>query len=392
MSSRRGSLVRGVVGSGVGLLALVLLSPGVGSQSASVGWLDAWRARLGSSLDGGALMSRNSQFDRNNDGALSGEEVENYRAFASRVGFTLRMPRALLALQVGATLALCGATFQTMFRNPLAEPYTLGIAGGGSLGALIAIRAGWRASWFGVSSVALAAFVGGMGVVGLVILMSRGARRLTGNEMVLGGVTLGLFCSAMMMVITVVSDQQQTFEMVRWMMGSLDAIGGVEGASLLPLVAPAWVLLIAHARMLNQFQLGDDIAASRGVHLANRQLLLVTVATLATAGVVAQCGPIGFVGLVVPHIAALMVGTDCRALLPVSAIVGASFLILCDWAGVAAMGIAGRVLDKPLASASLPIGVVTASLGVPIFLLLLKLRRREGVVAIQGRGEAGGGV
>lgn len=377
-------MVRGVVGSGVGLLALVLLSPGVGSQSAAVGWGDAWRARLGSPLDGGVIISRNPQFDRNNDGTLSAEEIENYRAFASRVGFTLRMPRALLALQVGATLALCGATFQTMFRNPLAEPYTLGIAGGGSLGALIAIRAGWRASWLGVSSVALAAFVGGMGVVGLVILMSRGARRLTGNEMVLGGVTLGLFCSAMMMVITVVSDQQQTFEMVRWMMGSLDAIGGVEGASLLPLVAPAWIVLIVNARLLNQFQLGDDIAASRGIHLANRQVLLVTVATLATAGVVAQCGPIGFVGLVVPHMAALVVGADCRALLPVSAIVGASFLILCDWAAVLAMGLAGRALDQPLVSATLPIGVVTASLGVPIFLLLLKLRRRGARTAARG--------
>ena len=359
----------------LGLLLLILISPGIGTESASFGWWDAWRAQLGLSIDADELIGR-PFVDLDEDGTISNDELAGFVDVARQIGFRQRLPRTLLALQVGITLALCGATFQVLFRNPLATPYTLGIASGGSLGALVAIRLGWGITLLGISSLAMSAFVGGVAVVGIVLLLARGARRLTSNELLLAGVTMGLFCSAMMMLVTAVSSERATFTMVRWMMGSLDPITTLQGAMLLPLVVPSWVVLMVSARALNQYRLGDELATSRGVNVVHLQGVCVLVCTLATAGVVAKCGPIGFVGLVVPHMVALVMGSDCRLLLPTSAVVGGAFLIVCDWASQLTMRFAGWATDREIGSATLPIGVVTAVVGVPVFLILLKARRK----------------
>ncbi len=359
----------------MGLVLLVLISPGIGTESASFGWWDAWRARLGLSISADELVDR-PLVDIDGNGTISDEELTGFVETARQIGFGQRFPRTLLALTVGITLALCGATFQVLFRNPLATPYTLGIASGGSLGALIAIRLGWGMTVLGISSLSMSAFVGGVAVVGIVFLLARGSRRLTSNELLLAGVTMGLFCSAMMMLITAVSNERATFTMVRWMMGSLDPITTLQGATLLPFVLPAWVVLIASARALNQYRLGDELATTRGINVMRLQGICVLVCTLATAGVVAKCGPIGFVGLVVPHMVALVMGLDYRLLLPTSAIAGGAFLIICDWASQLTMRFAGWVTDRQLGSAILPIGVVTAVVGVPVFLVLLKARRK----------------
>ncbi|MEK7732555.1 MAG: iron chelate uptake ABC transporter family permease subunit, partial [Planctomycetota bacterium] len=167
----------------------------------------------------------------------------------------------------------------------------------------------------------------------------------------------------------------ETFFMVRWMMGSLDPVRTIEGAVMLPLMLPAWIVLVAMGRALNQYRLGDELAAARGVNVAALQGVCVLVCTLATAAVVAHCGPIGFVGLVVPHVVTLLFGSDCRILLPASAIFGAAFLILCDWLSQLTMRFAGWLTGQQLGSATLPIGVVTAIIGVPVFLILLRIRR-----------------
>jgi iron complex transport system permease protein len=356
------------------LALLVLISPGVGTESASYGWWDAWRAKLGWEIPAEELRGR-PLVDEDRDGTISPEEHTAFVGQAKNV-FDLRFPRTLLALQVGMTLALCGAVFQVLFRNPLATPYTLGIASGGSLGAMIAIRLGWGLAFWGVSSLTLSAFVGAVGVVTIVFVIARGSRRLTSNELLLAGVTLGLFCSAMMMLVTAVSNERVTFIAVRWMMGSLDPISSLQGVTLLPLIVPAWIVLVICARALNQYRLGEELAFARGVNVSRLQGVCVLVCTLATAVVVAKCGPIGFVGLVVPHIVALLFGSDCRILLPASAVAGGAFLIICDWASQVTMRLTGWVTGRQLGSATLPIGVITAIVGVPIFLVLLRMRRK----------------
>lgn len=358
-----------------GLLALLVISPGIGTASASYGWWDAWRAQLGWTITADELVGR-PFVDLDEDGVISEAELAGFVELARYFGFEQRLPRTLLALQVGMTLGLCGATFQVLFRNPLATPYTLGIASGGSLGALLAIRLGWAWTLLGVSCLSWSAFAGAVSVVGAVFMIARGSRRLSSNELLLAGVTLGMFCSAMIMLVTALSSESETFSMVRWMMGWLDPIAARRGTALLPLVLPAWIVLIGSARALNQYRLGDELAVTRGVSIARLQGVCILVCTIAMAGVVAQCGPIGFVGLVVPHIVALLFGSDCRLLLPASAITGGAFLIVCDWASQLVMRFAGWATARDLGSATLPIGVVTAIVGVPIFLILLRARRR----------------
>jgi iron complex transport system permease protein len=328
------------------LVVVVLVSPGIGSRSGEIGLRDAWRAYLHG----------------------------DHGSVAYWIAFNLRLPRTLLAITVGVTLALCGAVFQVLFRNALATPYTLGIASGGSLGAMIALKLGFAFSILGVTGVSALAFAGALVVIAVLFAFTRGTRRLTTNELLLAGVTMGLFCSAMMMLVTYLSDVRETFTIVRWMMGSLDTIGNLELKSSLPLIVPGWIVLIASARSLNQYVLGDELAAARGVNVARLQALCIFFASLATAAVVAICGPIGFVGLVVPHMVALLVGRDCRILLPASAMMGGVFLAVCDWLSQLAMGWVGAASGRDLGSTILPIGVVTAVVGVPIFLVLLHRR------------------
>jgi iron complex transport system permease protein len=328
------------------LCGVLLLSPGIGSRSGHVGLSDAWQAYFNHETDSVTYW----------------------------IAFRLRLPRTLLALEAGITLALCGAVFQTLFRNPLATPYTLGIASGGSLGALIAIKLGIGTCVLGISGITLSAFVGAMVVIIIVFLLARGARRLTTHELLLAGVTLGLFCSAMMMLVTYLSSARETFVIVRWMMGSLDTISNLKFTSILPMILPGWIVLICSARSLNQYLLGEELAAARGVNVVRLQAVCILFASLATAAVVSVCGPIGFVGLVVPHITALVVGRDCRILLPAAALVGGVFLAVCDWLSQLAMAWAGALTGRDLEATILPIGVVTAVVGVPIFLILLHKR------------------
>ncbi len=341
------------------LLAAVLVSPGIGTgcferrPEKRIALTEAWR-----SLWSPATDASDSTYT---------------------IAFQIRMPQTMLALAAGVTLALCGAVFQTLFRNPLAEPYTLGIASGGSLGALVALRLGLTGTVFlGISWLTLSAFAGACGVVGLVALLARGSRRLSTNELLLAGVTVGLFCSAMMLAITYFSNARETFEIIRWMMGSLEGFGFRDLTGTLPLLIPAWVVLVAQARALNQYRLGDELAASRGVNVGRLQVVCVLFCSLATAAIVSICGPIGFTGLVVPHIVRLAVGRDCRILLPASALVGGAFLIVCHWISQLALGWYGELTGRQMGSITLPIGVVTAVIGVPVFVTLLRLRGTRG--------------
>jgi iron complex transport system permease protein len=326
------------------LAAAVAVSPGVGTQP--IGPVQAWKAWW------------------------SGDTTTDTYVIA----FELRMVGTVKALVAGATLALCGAVFQTLFRNPLATPYTLGIAGGGALGAVVAITAGWHGVMLGVSAVSVSALAGSGAVLAAVLLLARTSRRLSGNALLLAGVTIAFFCSALTLFVTHLANVQEAYRIVRWMMGSLETVGDVELRTLLPVLFPCWLVLLLQAGSLNQYVLGDEISATRGVNPAVLQGVCLVVASLAVAAVVSICGPIGFVGLIVPHGVRLAFGGDHRVVLPGSVLVGATFLIVCDWLTALAPAWYGRVVSREMSAAELPIGVMTALVGAPLFLWILRAR------------------
>lgn len=281
--------------------------------------------------------------------------------------FLTRLPRLLLAALAGAALALSGAAFQALLRNPLAEPFTLGVSSGGALGAVLAIKLGLDISLFGFSPLILFSFTGAAGTIGVVYLLARTRGVLSTSLLLLAGVTVSFFFSALILLVFYLSDFTQTHSMLRWMMGGLDVIGYGEVARLIPFVLAGVVLLLAHAGALNQLSLGVELAAARGVNVRRTQRLCYFAASLATGSVVALAGPIGFVGLIVPHTVRLLIGADHRVLLPASVLAGAGFLILCDTAA-----------RTVLAPVEIPVGILTAALGGPFFIgLLLRAKKQE---------------
>ena len=275
----------------------------------------------------------------------------------------IRVPRVILAALVGAMLALAGATYQGVFRNPLADPYLLGVAAGAGLGATIAIAylpEGLR----GQRALPVAAFVGGAVAVMLTYAVGRSARReRDAATLVLAGVTVAAFFTAWQTFV-----QQQNSETLQqvysWILGNIPSTGWSDVVLILPYVAVATVVILALRRVVDVLSLGDDEAATLGVDVGRVRLALVVAATLGTAAAVAVSGLIGFVGIIVPHAIRLLTGVGYRALLPLSVIIGAGFLVLAD-----------VVARTALSPAEIPLGVVTAFFGAPFFALVLRTTR-----------------
>ncbi|NNF13923.1 MAG: iron ABC transporter permease [Gemmatimonadetes bacterium] len=272
----------------------------------------------------------------------------------------LRMPRVLLGVLVGGGLAMAGATFQALLRNPLAEPYILGISGGASVGAVLVLAFGWAAS--GSWVLPLAAFAGAI----LAIAMVFGVATATGRAMdvrvlLLAGVVVAAFFSACITLILSLSTARTVQSAVLWIMGSLAAADWGAVTLTAAYTVPAALLLIAFARPLNLMAIGEETAAYLGTDVERVKRAALLVAALITASGVAVAGVIGFVGLVVPHAVRLLIGPDHRALLPLSFLAGGAFLTLAD-----------LVARLALAPTEIPIGVITAFVGVPFFLALLR--------------------
>lgn len=277
----------------------------------------------------------------------------------------IRMPRVVLAGLVGAMLSTAGAAYQGVFRNPLIDPYLLGVAAGAGLGATIVFtvnRAG-TSSWI-VDPLPLTAFVGGLGAVALTYLVGTafGANRSSAT-LVLAGVAVTSLATALQTFIL-----QRNTDVVRqvysWILGRLSSATWSDVRLVIPYVILSLGALLIHRRLLDVLRVGDDEAKALGVNVDRVRLIVVLAATLGTAAVVAVSGLIGFVGIIVPHAVRLVAGASYRVVLPVSLVAGAAFLILAD--------IPGRILDNP---AETPIGVVTAFLGAPFFLLILRTRQ-----------------
>ena len=275
----------------------------------------------------------------------------------------LRVPRVLLAALAGGCLAVAGAAFQALFRNPLATPYTLGVASGAALGAVATLVGGAGISFAGTTGTSLGALAGALTITGAVYGLGSRRGGLPTASLLLAGVTLSFLFSALILLLQYLADFTQAFRILRWLMGEVRIVGYGPFAVLAPLVAVGAWLVLGSAAELNLLLTGEELAQARGVAVEKLKRRLFLGSSLLVGGVVALCGPIGFVGLIVPHALRPLVGPDHRRLLPACAPAGAAFLVVCD-----------TVARLALAPAELPVGVVTALLGGPFFLAIL-LRR-----------------
>jgi iron complex transport system permease protein len=275
----------------------------------------------------------------------------------------IRAPRVVIGALVGSMLSVSGASYQGAFRNPLADPYLLGVAAGAGLGATVAIVAGAGTGGAVLSPVPLAAFAGALASVVLTYLVGGVGRRASATSLVLAGVAIASFLTALQTYV-----QQRNSDVLRevysWILGRLTVVGWTDVGLVAPYIVVATAVLLAMRRTLDVMAVGDEEASTLGVRVARARLVVVLAASLGTAAAVAVSGLIGFVGIIVPHTVRLMVGGSYRRILPLSMILGAAFLVSTD--------LLARTVVSP---AELPIGVITAMIGAPFFLLVLRTSR-----------------
>ncbi len=274
----------------------------------------------------------------------------------------LRLPRAIQAALVGAALSASGATFQALLRNPLADPYILGVSGGAAVGAVLAVVIGVEAAsaW----TVPLAAFVGALLAIAVVLRIAlMVGRTLDTRILLLAGVVVAAFFNACILLILTFADVESFRSAIFWMMGSLAGASWTRAGILAAYLIPALAILMTLARPLNLFAIGEETAAYLGTRVERTKVLAYGTASLMTAAAVALSGVIGFVGLITPHVVRLVWGSDYRFLIPAATLLGAAFLVLTDTLA--------RTVAAPT---ELPVGVVTALVGVPFFVWLLRRR------------------
>jgi len=302
-------------------------------------WLGAAR------LDGGELVRY-----------LRGEETAH-----GVIRFRQRLPRVMLAMCVGGMLSTAGAALQVLFRNPLAEPWTLGVSGGAAVGAFLAqVLPALHIAVGPLSSSQVLALLGAGAVMGLVTLFARRAGTMSSHTLLLAGVTISIVSGGLMMLLTYFLSPFQFVSFHRWLMGGLDVIGYGDLWSVLALGAPGVAVLALLGRDYNHLALSEDMASGQGVDVVRVQRLTFLGAGLATAACVAVAGPIGFVGMIVPHAVRRLSGYDHRLVLPAAFLLGGVVLALCD-----------AVARSVIAPTEIPVGVITAVLGGPVFLWLL---------------------
>jgi iron complex transport system permease protein len=324
---------------GAMLLATVILATAIGSVSLPLGEvLRALASRLTGAASGGS---------------------------ADTIIWQIRIPRVLTAILVGGALGTAGAVFQGLLRNPMADPYIIGTSGGAALGATIALMLPIQVSIFGFTFVSVAAFVGALGAVLLVYNIARVGPRTPVTTLLLTGFALSSILAAIMSFLMFISNNALR-RIILWTMGGLSGADWTQLSVVIPAIVIALVAVYTLAPDLNAFLLGDEQAASLGVNVERRKLLLLGLGSWMTAAAVSVSGLVGFVGLVVPHVVRLVLGPDHRLLLPASTLVGGIFLVIAD--------LAARSLMPP---AELPVGIITALVGGPFFIYLLRKSRRE---------------
>jgi cobalamin transport system permease protein len=294
---------------------------------------------------------------------LSGNEL------AKTIYFKIRIPRILMASIAGGTLALAGAGLQALFRNPLASPFTLGVSGGASLGALLAIRIGLANGILGFSAVSVFSFLFSIFTIFFVYSISKLRGVVATGRLLLAGVVVNFFYSAIILFLQFFSDLTQPLQTMRWIMGSLDIVGFDTVWKTLFFVIPGCLILLSMTKDMNLYSLGDDVASSLGVNVNMMEKKIYFATSLAASAVISVTGPIGFVGLIIPHILRMILGVDNRIIIPCSFLLGASFLT--------AMDTISRTIISPV---EIPVGIITAAFGGGFFLWLLMKTKKEVIV------------
>jgi iron complex transport system permease protein len=271
------------------------------------------------------------------------------------VVINVRLPRLIIAMVVGGGLAIAGAAYQGVFRNPLVSPFTLGVSAGAGFGAALAILlVGERIA------IQLSAFAGGMLAVGLCFLMNRFYRLSSTIVLVLGGVVIGALFTALLSLLKYVADPNSKLPVIEfWLLGSLSSVSMADVLPLIAVTLPCAAVLIVLRWRLNVLAMGDEQARIMGVEAGRLRFVFIVLATLIAASAVAVSGIIGWVGLVIPHFARILVGPDFRRLLPATLSLGACYLLLID------------DIARTVTAAEVPLGVLTALVGAPVFILLL---------------------
>ena len=275
----------------------------------------------------------------------------------------IRMPRVVGGALVGVALAAAGVAYQGIFRNPMADPYTIGAMGGASFGAAVAIVLGIGVALLGVNTVPIFAFVGALGAVFLVYAISREGSRVPVTTLLLSGLTVTIFFNALVTYLKLIAGDK-LHALTFWIMGGFTYTNWTDVTSIFPFIIIGTAVIYLYARDLNILVLGEEQAQHLGVELEKVKKILLASGALMTAAAVSISGLIGFVGLIIPHLTRILIGPDHRILLPTSAIMGASFMMICD--------ALARVIIAP---SELPVGVITAVSGGPFFIYLLRRKR-----------------
>ncbi len=317
-----------------------------------------------------------------------GKALSDTASVDARVIFWIRTPRVLMAALAGGTLAVSGVAFQALLRNPLAEPFTLGVSSGASLGAVLAILTGADVLFLGFSAVPLFAFAGALLAVFIVYILARGnnikrgkkskkssrsrvykgltnSKALPTSTLLLAGVCLAFTFHSLILLAHYLADYGNSYRMLRWLMGGLDITSMKSILQVFPFSVAGLAFIGVMSRSFNVLSGGEEVAQSRGINVRQLQKYTYFSASLSTAAVVTAVGPVGFVGLMVPHVTRRLVGPDHRLLIPASFGLGGVFLVVCDTMG--------RTL---LAPTELPVGVVTALVGGPFAIILILKSRR----------------
>jgi len=282
----------------------------------------------------------------------------------SDILWQIRLPRVILAALVGLLLSTSGVILQGVLRNPLADPYILGISAGGALGAALSIASGAQFVFWGMSSIPLMAFLFSLGAVFVVYKLARVGGKTTPETLILAGVALSAFSSAILSLIIIVKGNLQSIYF--WLLGSLSSAGWGNVLTVIPYALVGLAIAYFYSKELNALLLGEELAKSMGVNVENTRLVLIGAASLMAAAAVSVSGLIGFVGLIVPHWIRLVIGPNHRFLIPVSALSGMLLMVVAD-----------TLARTVLSPVEIPIGIIMALLGAPFFLYLLR-KRAEG--------------